>query len=79
LHQFRGPKVDFVKATETVLQTAVLGTAPSPSHWKLKHSKDPDGQIFLEPIQVRNQIARKMIQKIDVITEAAVPEGDHIF
>jgi hypothetical protein len=45
----------------------------------LKHSKDTDGKILLEPIQVCNQIARTMVAKIDVIVEAAVPESDQDF
>jgi hypothetical protein len=45
----------------------------------LKHSKDKDGNIQIEPFQVRNQVVRKMISKIDVIVEAAVPESDHDF
>jgi hypothetical protein len=67
LNEFHGPKIEFLNAIETVLQTAVLGTIPSPSHWRLKHSKDAYGQIILEPIQVHNQIGRKMIKKIDVL------------
>jgi hypothetical protein len=67
LNEFHGPKIEFLNAIETVLQTAVLGTIPSPSHWRLKHSKDANGQIILDPIQVRNQIGRKMIKKIDVL------------
>jgi hypothetical protein len=67
LNEFHGPKIEFLNVIEMVLQIAVLGTIPSPSHWRLKHSKDANGQIILVPIQVRNQIGRKMIKKIDVL------------
>jgi hypothetical protein len=79
LDQFRGPKASFVERMDLSFRTEVLGSDVSPSHWRLKHSKDPDGKILLEPIQVRNQIARKMIAKIDVIVEAAVPDSDQDF
>jgi hypothetical protein len=79
LDHFRGPKIDFIQSMEKTYQTEVLGTEISPAHWKLKYSKDKDGQIQLEPLQVRNQTARKMIKKIDKIVEAAVPIADNEF
>jgi len=67
LNEFHGPKIEFLTAIETVLQTAVLGTIPSLSYWRLKHSKDANGQTILDLIQVRNQIGQKMMKKIDVV------------
>jgi hypothetical protein len=51
----------------------------SPSHRRLKHSKDSDGQLKLESLQVRNQTVRKMLDSIDIIVEDAVGESDDEF
>jgi hypothetical protein len=79
LDHFHGPKASFIERMDYIFRTEVLGSVDSPSHWRLKHSKDKDGNIQIEPFQVRNQVVRKMISKIDVIVEAAVPESDHDF
>jgi hypothetical protein len=57
----------------------VVGTVTLPSHWRLKHSKNAEGQIQIDPLQARNQTARKMIQSIEIIVEDAVTKGDHAF
>jgi hypothetical protein len=79
LNEFHRPKIKFLKSLETVLQTAVSGTIPSPSHWRLKHSKDANGQIILDPIQVRNLIGLKMMKKVYIIVEVATADGDDYF
>jgi hypothetical protein len=45
----------------------------------LKHSKDPTGQVHLEPIQARNQVIRKLMGKFDVIVESVVTQSDGEF
>jgi hypothetical protein len=51
-----------------------LGTEQSPAHWKLWYSKDATGIITIEPIQERNSIMRAMMDAIDQIILAAIPE-----
>jgi hypothetical protein len=79
LDKYNGPKMNFIDAMDNTFQTKVLGSMTSPPHWRLKHSKNAEGQIQIDPLQVRNQTARKMVQKIDVIAEDAVSDGDHAF
>jgi hypothetical protein len=76
MDQYRGPKDEFLKDLQNTLQREVLGTQQSPSHWTLKHSKDPTGQVRLEPIQARNQVIRKLMGKFDVIVESVVTQSD---
>ena len=79
LDAFNGPKMEFIDKMDATFQTKVLGSVTSPAHWRLKHSKDSDGQVTLEPLQVRNQTARKIIASFDIIVEDAVPESDRDF
>jgi hypothetical protein len=79
LDQYIGPKMDFIDSMDRMFQSKVLGSMTSPSHWRLKHSKDSEGQIRIEPLQVRNQTVRKMIESIDIIVEDEIPRCDHAF
>jgi polyhydroxyalkanoate synthesis regulator protein len=79
LDKFSGQKMDFIDAMDETFQTKVLGSVTSPSHWRLKHSKDSDGQLKLESLQVRNQTVRKMLDSIDIIVEDAVGDSDDEF
>jgi len=79
LDKFIGPKINFIDAMDETFQTKILGSVTSPSHWRLKHSKDSEGQLKLEPLQVRNNTVRKMIKSIDILVEDAVGESDHDF
>lgn len=79
LDRYVGQKEDFINHMERIFQQEVLGSQLSPSHWTLKRSKDTAGQVQLEPIQVRNQVVRKMLEKIDVIVENAVPQAEAEF
>jgi hypothetical protein len=79
LDHFAGPKMDFIQQMDATFQTKILGTETAPAHWKLKHSKDNNGQIILEPLQICNQIARKMINNIEITVEASVPISEDDF
>jgi hypothetical protein len=61
----------WILSMQDVIQTEVLGTTESPSRWKIRWSKTNDG-IQIDNIQVRNQVARKLLQKVDRIIERAV-------
>jgi hypothetical protein len=64
---------NFISSVQDVIQKQVLGTQESPSQWKLKWSKTADG-IKIDNVQLRNQVARKMLQHSDAIVEVALPE-----
>jgi hypothetical protein len=64
---------------DATFKTQILGTEISSAHWNIKHSKDNNGQIIIEPLQVRNQIAWKMISNIEKNVDAAVPIVDNEF
>jgi hypothetical protein len=61
----------WVLAMQDVIQMEVLRTTESPSHWKIRWSKTSDG-IQIDNIQVQDQVARKLLQKVDRIIEGAV-------
>ncbi len=71
--------MEFIDRMDATFQTMVSGSVTSPAHWRLKHSKDSDGQLRLESLQVRNQTARKIIASFDITVENAVPESDREF
>jgi len=71
--------MDLINAMDETFQTKILGTVTSPSHWRLKHSKASEGQLRLEPVQLRNNTVRKMLWSIDIIVENAVGGSDHEF
>jgi hypothetical protein len=79
IDHYRGPKEEFLKDLQNTLQREVLGTQQSPSHWTLKHSNDPTGQVHLKTIQARNQVIRKLMEKFDVIVESVVTQSDGEF
>jgi hypothetical protein len=64
----------YIAAMQDAIQTQVLGTMEAPSQWKLKWSKGSDG-IIIDNIQVRNQVSRKMVSKMDKIIETAVSDN----
>ncbi len=53
----------------------VLGTEASPSQWRLYSKKDNDGNVILEPISVRNNMSRCIINNIDKTIEGAISNG----
>jgi hypothetical protein len=79
LDHFPGPKIDFIQRMDATFKTQILGTEISSAHWNIKHSKDNNGQIIIKPLQVRNQIAWKMISNIEKNVDAAVPIVDNEF
>jgi hypothetical protein len=64
---------NFISSVQDIIQKQVLGTQESPSQWKLKWSKTADG-IKIDNVQLRNQVARKMLQHSDAIVEVALLE-----
>jgi hypothetical protein len=50
----------------------VLGTEESPSQWRLYTEKDRDGIITIEPISVRNNLSRCIINDIEKIIYSAI-------
>ena len=80
LDRYRGPKEEFLCAMESCFQNEVLGSENSPSHWKLKYSRDNNsGQFQVDPFQLRNNIVRRMMDSIDIIVNAAMGEEDDEF
>jgi hypothetical protein len=60
-----------------VFQTKVFGTEAYPSQWKLRFTKE-DGNVTLEPIQLRNNATRACLNSIDVIIEASVQNDEQM-
>jgi len=58
-----------------VFWTKVLGTEESPSHWHLPHDKDNDGNVVVEPVQVKNNVCRSIMKDVNAIIDAALPLG----
>jgi len=73
---YQGRKEDYIETMLKIFRTQILGTDTSPSHWRLYYEKDSDGNIRLEPVQVKNNVSRSIINHIDTIIEAAFPPGD---
>lgn len=69
----------YIAELQEVFRKEVLGSAESPSQWKVPFKKDSDGSVQLEPIQERNTVVRGMLHCIDKITEGAIPEGEQAF
>ncbi len=59
-----------------MFQKEVLGSAESPSQWKIPFKRESDGSIQLEPIQERKAVIHEMMQCIDKIIEGAIPERE---
>jgi hypothetical protein len=51
----------FITELQEVFQKEVLGSAKSPSQWKIPFKRELDGSIQLEPIQERNAVIREMM------------------
>ncbi len=64
---------NFILSLQCVIQSHILGTMEAPSQWKLKWSKGSDG-IIIDNIQVRNQVGRRIVSKIDKIIEEVVED-----
>jgi len=62
---------------EETIQRKVLGSELSPSHWKLKYTNVKDAAPQIDAVQVRNNVVRCFMAKIDPIIEAAVPENNN--
>ncbi len=54
-----------------------MGSETSPSHWKLKYSKDDNNNYRVELIQVKNQVSRRIITEIDILIEVAFSDHDN--
>ncbi len=63
----------YLQNLEAIFQKSDLGTEQSPSHWKLRYSKDDSGIIKIEAIQERNSIVRAMMNASDHIVQATTP------
>jgi hypothetical protein len=74
LDAYQGSKDHFVQLVQDLIQTKILGSNESPSHWKLPYTKDDNNNYKLEAIQVKNAVCRRMIKEIDSLIEATVPE-----
>ncbi len=73
LHQ--GPKLGYIEKIQDVFRTKVLGTEESPSHWHLPHDKDNDGNVVVEPVQVKNNVCRSIMKDVNAMIDAALPLG----
>ncbi len=62
-----------MKHMDFIFKTKVLGTDASPSQWYLPYTKDSENNVFLDHIQVRNNVACCIIKEMDVIVENAWP------
>jgi hypothetical protein len=76
---FQGPKDRYIQAMEHAFQTKILGSDSSPSHWKLKYSKEAGRDYKIEPVQVKNRIARRILDNVDVLLEAAFSDQNEDF
>ncbi len=63
----------YLDRLQAVFQKTVLGTEESPSHWKMRYSKDDSGSISIEAIQERNSVVRAMIAAHQHIIQATTP------
>jgi hypothetical protein len=68
-----GTPMEYIKAMQDTFCVSVLGTPQLPSQWKLQYSKGSDGVLEIEPVSERNEIVRCMMNSIDSIIEAALP------
>jgi len=64
----------YLERMQSLFQTSILGTEQSPAHWKLRYSKDATGTITIESIQERNSMVRDMMNAVDIVIQAAIPE-----
>jgi hypothetical protein len=66
---------NYLDRIQSLFQRSILGSEQSPAHWKLRYSKDATGIITIDPIQERNSIVRAMLDAVDEIIIAAIPES----
>jgi hypothetical protein len=71
LNDFSGQKDDFISHMNNVFRTKVLGTEYCPSQWRIPVSKDSEENFKIEHIQIRNNVARSILNKMDTIIEQA--------
>ncbi len=69
LINFDGRKETFIHRMDTFFQTKVLGSEECPSQWRLPFGKDKDNNIVLEHVQVRNNVARCIVNDLEAIIE----------
>jgi hypothetical protein len=72
-----GSKMEFIWIMEETFQRKVLESELSPSHWKLKYTNVKDSPPQIDAVQVRNNVARCIMAKIDPIIETAIPDGNN--
>jgi hypothetical protein len=72
LDPYSNRKEDYISQMQQILWTQVLGTEESPSQWRLYTEKDRDGIITIEPISVRNNLSRCIINDIEKIIYSAI-------
>jgi hypothetical protein len=65
-------KEEYITSMQNIFRMQVLGTEAAPSQWRLYSKKDNDGNVILEPISVRNNMSRCIINNIDKIIEGAI-------
>jgi hypothetical protein len=68
-----GTPMEYIKSMQDTFRVSVLGTPQSPSQWKLQYSKGSDGVLKIEPVSERNETVRCMMNSVDSIIEAALP------
>jgi len=73
LDLWSGPKRSYVAKMEEIFRKRVLGTEGSPAHWSLPFEGRNDSEFKISPISGRNETIRTMINKVNVIIEAAIP------
>jgi hypothetical protein len=76
MNDFRGPLDEFIQHMNNVFSTKVLGSDESPSQWRLPFNKDAENNYTLDHIQVRNNVARSIINDMDIIIENAWVQRD---
>jgi len=65
--------MEYIKAMQDTFHVSVLGTPKSPSQWKLQYIKGSDGVLKIEPVSERNETVCCMMNAMDSIIEAALP------
>jgi hypothetical protein len=71
LNDFSGRKDDFISHMNAVFRTKVLGTEDCPSQWRIPVSKDSEENFKIVHMQIRNNVARSILNKMDTIIEQA--------
>ncbi len=71
MNDFSGRKDDFISHMNNVFRTKVLGTEDCPSQWRIPVSKDSEENFKIVHMQIRNNVARSILNKMDTIIEQA--------